>query len=211
MYLKKLLKYLIVILFSTMCFSQTKINRYEKNTKELKQFLDNYENPLKGNTVLVINYFSPNTGSYLWFFNESKSSFKGALTDEPYDLHAGIYLEDHGGLLEKNTFNDFAGGLSQPNYLLDYCFIDVQDKNGNPTFYLTYFMDSDGLDAKPLKVIVYTKKGTSFVKSKVTAWIPFQEEDKYRIEKDQNFNLLPQKIQNKALKILKDIKEKNII
>lgn len=205
----KLFILLIIVSFSTVCFSQNKINRYNKNTKELKNILNDYQSPLKGKTVLLINYFSPKVGSYLWFLNESESSLQGALTDKPYDLHAGIYLEDHGGLLEKVVFKDFAGGLSQPNYLLDYCLIE--DDNGNPTFYLTYFMDSDGLDAKPLKVIIYTRNGKIFTKSKITAWIPFQEEDKYRIDKDHSFNLLPTKTQNKALQILKDIKEKNII
>lgn len=44
-------------------------------------------------------------------------------------------------------------------YFINYCEVGDADKDGFPEFYLTYFGESDGLDAKPLKVIVYTKRG----------------------------------------------------
>lgn len=47
--------------------------------------------------------------------------------------------------------------------------IDVDD-NKSPKFYLTYFEESDGLDSKSLKVIVYSKEGKNFIKSKITTW-----------------------------------------
>jgi len=41
---------------------------------------------------------------------------------------------------------------------LDYCVAEDVDKNKSPEFYLTYFETSDELDAKALKIIVYSKK-----------------------------------------------------
>lgn len=93
-------------------------------------------------------------------------------------------------------------------YFINYCEVGDADKDGFPEFYLTYFGESDGLDAKPLKVIVYTKRGQKTLsKSKITGWIPYQEEDQYREERDANFNLLPKSIRLKAEKILKDAKK----
>ena len=77
----------------------------------------------------------------------------------PKDLYSGIFLEDHGGLIPQITFKDFAKDLGQPMYFINYCEVGDADKDGFPEFYLTYFGESDGLDAKPLKVIVYTKRG----------------------------------------------------
>lgn len=119
-----------------------------------------------------------------------------------------FFLEDHGGLIPQITFKDFAKDLGQPMYLINYCEVGDADKDGFPEFYLTYFGESDGLDAKPLKVIVYTKRGQKTLsKSKITGWIPYQEEDQYHEERDANFNLLPKAIRLKAEKILKDAKK----
>lgn len=182
--------------------AQDKSERIFPSQLKYKVLMDEPGNPLPGNPVLILNYFAEKEGSYLFFFNEIISKTKGALTDQPTDLYAGLYIEDHGGIKQLITFKDFAGILSQPNYLLDYCVAADADKNKSPEFYLTYFEDSDGLDAKPLKVIVYTKKSDAFVKSKVTAWIPYQTEDQLRTEKDENFKKLPQTIQKKAEELL---------
>ncbi|MGV0755103.1 hypothetical protein ACTS9E_05910 [Empedobacter brevis] len=203
--------FIFIFILSNMSFGQAKISRYTPKDQQFEKTIEDTGNPVHGMPVLIMNYFSPKTGSYLWYLNQNKSTMKGAITDNAYDLYSGIYLEDHGGLLEQITFKDFAGILSQPNYLLDYCLVEDMDKDGNPEFYLTYFMDSDGLDEKPLKVIVYTKKGKKITKAKVTAWIPFQPEDKYRIEKEEHFNKLPLSIQKKALSLLKEIKQRKII
>ncbi len=198
--MKSFLAGIAILLFCNNVFSQTKINKYHSSDLKFKEIIDEFGEPLKGKSLLIMNYFSTNTGSLYFFLNESKSKNNAFLTDEPKDLHAGIFLEDHGGLLEKITFKDFAVGLSQPVYLEEFCNIQDIDNNSYPEFYLMYFTESDGLDAKPLKLIIYTSsdKGKTYQKSKITAWIPFQPEDKLKIEKDSNFNNLDKKIQQKA-------------
>lgn len=190
---------------STLSFAQIRTGVYFSSDKKYKEIIDEVGNPLSGNPVMIVQSFVPNHGSYIWFLNESKAGKSSYLAETPKDLHAGIFLEDHGGLLQQVTFKDFAQGLAQPRYLVNFCEVGDADKNGFPEFYLTYFEESDGLDAKPLKVIVYTDMGgKTLSKSKITGWIPFQEEDQYREVKDANFSLLPKEIRLKAEKILKE-------
>lgn len=200
--------YLIILLTSISClsFGQDKIQRILPKQPIYIDLLDDLGNPLSGEPVLVLNYFAEKEGSYLFYFNEAKAKGESYLTPKPKDLHAGLYIEDHGGILELITFKDFAGPLSQPEYLLEYCITEDADKNKSPEFYLTYFEGSDGLDAKPLKIIVYSKNGKNFTKSKITAWIPFQPEDKYKVEKDENYKKLPKSIQIKAEQLLNKAK-----
>ncbi|PRD55983.1 hypothetical protein [Sphingobacterium gobiense] len=185
-------------------FAQIQTEVYFPADKKYTEIMEDLGNPLSGNPVMIVKTFVPNHGSYVWFLNESKAKNSAYFDNNPKDLHAGIFLEDHGGLLPQIVFKDFAVGLAQPKYLINSCEIGDANNDGFPEFYLTYFEESDGLDAKPLKVIVYTRlAGDKFSKSKVTAWIPFQLEDQYREEKDANFRLLPQDIGRKAEKILK--------
>lgn len=192
---------------SVLSFAQIRTGVYFSSDKKYNEIIEDVGNPLSGNPVMIVKSFVPNFGSYIWFLNESKSKNPAYLDESPKDLHAGIFLEDHGGLIPQISFKDFAGGLSQPKYLINFCEIGDANDDGFPEFYLTYFEESDGLDAKPLKVIVYTNLGEkTFTKSKITGWIPFQEEDQYREEKDPNFKLLPKAIRFKAEKIMKDAK-----
>ena len=199
-----MIKYLIIlIVFNSFAVcAQSKSERYAPDHSKYMKIMEEPGNPLPGNPLLIINYFAEKEGSYLFFLNEVKAKVNSGLSESPTDLYAGLYLEDHGGVLERVTFKDFAGLLSQPKYLLKYCVADDADDNKSPEFYLTYFEESDGLDAKPLKVIIYFKKDKIFVKSKLTAWIPFQPEDRLKIEKDENFKKLPQNIQKKANELL---------
>ena len=199
-------KILIFFLLNTFLFLFSQQQRWNENNTKYKSTLEELGNPLPGKPKLIINFFASKEGSYLFYLNENKAKSASYLSENPTDLYAGIYLEDHGGIIEQITFKDFAGPLSQPKYLLDYCQVADADNNSSPEFYLTYFTQSDGLDAKPLKIIIYTKTGKTFTKSKITAWIPFQPEDKYRIERDKNFEKLPKKIQAKAETMLKQIK-----
>lgn len=195
----------IACIFSVPTWSQIQTGVFFASDKRYIEILEDVGNPLMGSPVMIAKVFVPNYGSYLWFLNESKAKNEAFLDDNPKDLHAGIFIEDHGGLLQQITFKDFAKGLAQPNYLINYCEVGDANQDGFPEFYLTYFEESDGLDAKPLKVIVYTRlKGEAFSKSKITAWLPFQEEDSYREEKDVNFKLLPQEIRVKAEKLVKE-------
>ncbi|WP_313580523.1 hypothetical protein [Chishuiella sp.] len=195
----------ILSIISLLVNAQIETGVYFANDKKYNEIIEDLGNPLDGNPLMIVKTFVPNNGSYIWYLNEGKAKNKAFLNDNPKDLYAGIYIEDHGGIIPIITFRDFAKGLAQPKYLLNYCEVDDVDKDGFPEFYLTYFEESDGLDAKPLKVIIYTKTDNkNFLKSKITAWIPFQSEDEYYEEKDYNFNLISQKIQHKAKKILKE-------
>ncbi|GEM64136.1 hypothetical protein SF1_21180 [Sphingobacterium faecium NBRC 15299] len=197
----------VACLLSLSSFAQIQTAAYFSSDRKFDEIIEDLGNPLPGNPVMIVQSFVPNYGSYVWFLNESKAAQPAYLDDNPKDLHAGIFLEDHGGLISKITFKDFAKGLAQPKYLINYCEVDDANMDGFPEFYLTYFEESDGLDAKPLKVIVYTNRGgKTFSKSKITCWIPFQEEDQYREVKDANFNLLPKQIRLKAEKLLQDAK-----
>lgn len=207
MIIRKLLLVLPLFL-SVSCFAQIQTGVYFSSDKKFSKITEEFGNPLPGHPVMVVTTFVPNHGSYVWFLNESKAKHPALLDDEPKDLHAGIFLEDHGGLLPQITFKDFAQGLAQPTYLINYCEVGDANGDGFPEFYLTYFENSDGLDAKPLKVIVYTRVGgKTFSKAKLTGWIPFQEEDSYQEEKDANFNALPKAIRSHAEKIIKDAKK----
>lgn len=188
-------------------FAQIRTGVYFSSDKKYNEIREELGNPLPGNPVMIVTSFVSNHGSYVWYLNESKAEKDAYLDDNPKDLHSGIFLEDHGGLIPQITFKDFAKGLAQPRYLINYCEIGDADQDGFPEFYLTYFEESDGLDAKPLKVIIYTERGEKILsKSKITAWIPFQEEDQYREEKDENFKSLPKAIRLKAEKIVKEAK-----
>ena len=196
----------ILLLANASSFAQIETGIYDSTDKKYDEIIDELGNPLPGTPVVIAKIFVPDYGSYVWYLNESKSKNRSFLYENPKDLYAGIFVEDHGGLLAKITFKDFAEDLVQPRYLINFCEIVDADKDGFPEFYLTYFQESDGLDAKPLKVIVYTKKGKDFLKSKITAWIPFQPEDKYREVEDANFKSLPRKVQLRAENILKKAK-----
>ncbi|PRD47575.1 hypothetical protein [Sphingobacterium haloxyli] len=194
-------------MISVPSFAQLQTGIYFSSDKKFTEIIEDLGNPLPGNPVMIVKTFVPKHGSYVWFLNESKAKNSAYYDDNPKDLHAGIFLEDHGGILPQIAFNDFAAGLAQPKYLINSCEIEDANNDGFPEFYLTYFEESDGLDAKPLKVIVYTRLGgDKFSKSKITAWIPFQSEDQYREAKDTNFRLLPQDIRLKAEQILKKAK-----
>lgn len=123
------------------------------------------------------------------------------------NLRAYVLLADHGGYTERQKFQDFGNEVYWPVFIYDDCFIQDVDRNGDPEFYLTYFGQSDGLDAKPLKVIVYDShqmKGGKYIKAKTTAWYPAgNEDDKYRIEYDEAWLALPDVIKNKTNEILK--------
>ncbi len=194
-------------LLSVSSFAQIRTEVYFSSDTKYHEIIEDVGNPLPGSPVMIVKSFVPNYGSYIWFLNDSKAKNPAYLDEQPKDLHSGIFVEDHGGLIQKMTFKDFAGGLVQPKYLLNLCEIDDANKDGFPEFYLTYFEESDGLDAKPLKVIVYTGLGKkAFTKSKITGWIPFQEEDEYHEVQDANFKLLPKEIRLRAEKTLKDAK-----
>ncbi|MNS40990.1 hypothetical protein D3C72_733320 [compost metagenome] len=185
----------------------------------------------KGNTALIINVEAPQWGYFKFVFKEKiikEEHFGGDSTDvyekqengeygvvrkdfnEPYqltvkNLFAYVLLEDHGGYVEKCKFQDFGNEVYWPEFQYDYCAAADEDNDGKPEFYLVYYGESDGLDAKPLKVIVYDK---DFDKYKATAYFPSgNKDDKYHVEYSENWKKLPKAVQLKGNSILKKFKE----
>ncbi|WP_313031917.1 hypothetical protein [Soonwooa sp.] len=85
--------FLIVLTFiSSFSFGQDKIQRILPRQPIYINLLDDLGNPLKGDPVLVLNYFAEKEGSYLFYFNEAKSKSESYLTENPKDPYAGLYI-----------------------------------------------------------------------------------------------------------------------
>lgn len=171
------------------------------------------------NVTMVVKVASE-YGHFIWIFEkERKEEIRNAGTSDAlsvkyHNLYANILLEDHGGTLAVAKFQDFGNEVYTPEFQYPYCRVDDADNDGMPEFYLTYFGFGDGLDAKPLKVIVYTSSHSNrkLEKSKATAWYPAgNEEDTYHVEYDTNWAKLPRAIQLRGKKILNDIKNKKVV
>lgn len=133
-------------------------------------------------------------------------------------LYAFVLQEQPGGQsIERIQFKDFGNVVYWPDYVLDLCAIEDADKDGKPEFYLTYFGDSDGLDAKELKQIVYTMPANAqdkLVKSKATAYYPVDIGDEtdpqtYHETFDHNWKALHRAIQQKSKYLMLQYKKKN--
>lgn len=128
------------------------------------------------------------------------------VTYEMKNLRAYILLADHGGYDRIQKFQDDGNEVYWPYFLYDDCYIKDADGDGHPEFYLTYFGQSDGLDSKPLKVIVYDSnqnEGEEFLKAKATAWYPAGNEDaQYNVDYDAAWLSLPDAIKKTTKTIL---------
>lgn len=171
------------------------------------------------NATMVVKVGS-SYGHFIWIFEkERKEEIRNVGTSDAFsvkyhNIYANLLVEDHGGTLLMAKFQDFGNEVYSPEFQYPYCQVDDADHDGSPEFYLTYFGSSDGLDAKPLKVIIYTasQSARKFEKSKATAWYPAgNEEDTYHVEYDANWKKLPSLVQARGLKILKDIKNKKVV
>jgi len=141
----------------------------------------------------------------------SHSEMKGLPTDtfllSDHDIYAFVRVPDHGGMVTKVKFQDFGNVVYYPEFDFERCSISDENNDGYPEFYLSYMGESDGLDAKPYKQIVYTMQnsanGVTFVKSKATAYYPAgNEDDEYRVEYDANWKALSLPIRTKSQSIL---------
>jgi hypothetical protein len=137
------------------------------------------------------------------------AEMKGKPTDttlySEHDLYAFVLVPDDGGVVTIAKFQDFGNEVYWPEFDLGNCSVSDENNDGNPEFYLSYMGESDGLDAKPYKQIVYTipHNGTSLLKSKATAHYPAgNEDDQYIIEYDANWKALSKAIQKKSNDIL---------
>lgn len=208
-----------------------------KYEKEIVDFNYSYEKELYGKTTMIIHAES-NVGFFEFIFKKKVRSivrYGGNYSDvygtkadgsfgvvsksynEPYtisqhDLYAFILLHDHGGFIEKVKFQDFGNEVYWPEFDYPNCTISDEDKDGCPEFYLSYMGNSDGLDAKPYKQIIYTYANGkyTFIKSKATAYYPAgNEEDTYHVDFDSNWKSLPKAIQQKSIKIIQDYRQKH--
>ena len=139
-----------------------------------------------------------------WKHAEMKGKPQDTLMQSEHHLYALVLLHDHGGLLEKIKFQDFGNEVYWPEFDYKNCSVSDEDKDGKPEFYLSYFGNSDGLDAKPHKQIVYTyQQNGNISKAKATALYPAgNEEDEYQLIYDTAWKALPKAIQEKSKRIL---------
>lgn len=218
------MRFIIILLLLSVSLAANAINKpvveylYKKDAA-YGEILDEFWGGGRNATMVVT--VGSNYGHFLWIFEKErkeeirKISSSDSTVVKYHNIYAYILIEDHGGTLERAKFQDFGNEVYSPEFQYPYCQVDDADNNGMPEFYLTYFGSSDGLDAKPLKVIVYTANKAvrnTFEKSKATAWYPGgNEEDVYHVEYDANWNKLPKTIQARGMKILNEIKSKNIL
>ncbi|NRS90808.1 hypothetical protein HNQ02_003755 [Flavobacterium sp. 7E] len=170
----------------------------------------------KGQTKLILKY-NKSTENIVYFIFKEKVVSQNVYekdTISTKNLYAYIYEKNKNELKQKIKFQDFGNELYSPIFFYDYCIIDDANKDGIIEFYLSYYGESDGLDAKPLKVIIYTQDNliSEFKKSKTTAFYPAgNENDSYYLDYDSNWKNLPESIKTKSKAILNEIKNKKII
>lgn len=151
-----------------------------------------------------------NTTTKKWNLTESSNLYPSkkeqaidTTTYSTHHLYAIILAHDHGGVVEKVLFQDFGNEIYWPEFDYKNCSISDENKDGIPEFYLTYIGNSDGLDAKPLKQIIYSFTNKILEKSKATAYMPAgNEDDTFYIEYDTNWKKLSKAIQTKSQKII---------
>ena len=208
---------LLLLLFQSMLlFGQYKVLEttyyYPKDAKEFEgkttypyEDVGGYVQAKYGNTTKIIAA----KGGFGTFYFVFKKKTKDTEDPADRDLHAFVLVEDHGGLLEKARFQDFGNPLYWPEFDYPNCFIDDADHDGLPEFYLSYLGESDGLDAKPYKQIVYhfpraVQHGV-LIKAKATAYYPAgNEEDVYQIKFDTLWKEMPEDVKGRSKKVLKD-------
>jgi len=217
----KIIQILLINMFATISYAQENLNFqyiFKKDTDSYREIID--KNWDQSKNVTMILKADIGSAHYLWFFEkENKVDVKGGAgelsTIKYHNLKANLMLEDHTGLIQIARFQDFGNEVYTPEFQYPYCLADDADKDGKPEFYLTYLGASDGLDEKPLKVIIYSASNLNhdkYTKSKATAWYPGgNENDVYHVEYDANWNKLPIAIQERGLKILNDIRVQNVL
>jgi len=178
---------------------------FKKEILKLSRILD-YEN------TSVSEVFDFKTKN--WKLTEDSNPYPTTNTEvvdsinfSEHNLYALIVAHDHGGIIQKAKFQDFGNVVYWPEFDYPNCSISDENKDGIPEFYLSYFGNSDGLDAKPYKQIVYTFNNKNIEKSKATSYYPSGNEgDSYHIDFDENWKKLSILIQKKSQKLIKDHK-----
>lgn len=165
---------------------------FKKNIRKLSNYGGNYSDVYgiqkNGNYGVVEKYY-----------NEP-------FTISEHNLYAFIIENKNNVLIKKITFQDFGNEVFWPEFDYSNCSISDENQDGMPEFYLSYMCESDGLDAKPFKQIIYTfdtKNQTKLIKSKTTAYYSAGNEgETYKTESDFNWNKLPKLIRFKSKLIL---------
>lgn len=154
-----------------------------------------------------------------WLHEEgtwSHAEMQGAPTDTTtysiHNLYCLIVQATSTGMVEKGRFQDFGNEVYWPEFDYPSCSISDEDRDGIPEFYLSNMCNSDGLDAKPYKQLVYTltdKSGT-ISKAKATAFYPAgNEEDTYHVEYDTSWQKMSVPVQRKSRRIIDNHKKAN--
>ncbi|MGQ7852921.1 hypothetical protein ACUN24_01595 [Pedobacter sp. WC2501] len=165
--------------------------------------LEHYIFAFKENIIKISNHGGDSVDVYGLDNKPVRKDYVEPVSDTTKMLSAFIIKEQNNKYIKKSTFQDSGSELYYPTFEYKYCLVDDIDNDGQPEFYLTYFGESDGLDAKPLKVITYYQ----FKKVKATAYYPAgNEEDEYYVDYDKNWKTLPKIIQKKVNHILESRK-----
>jgi len=142
-------------------------------------------------------------GVYTFIMSEQRAA-ASTPEFEAHHIFAFCGLNDHGGLLPMFRMRDFANEVYWPKFIYEESGPADMDNDGRAEYYLVYHADSDGLDAKPVKVLVYW----NFKKYKATAYYPAgNPEDRYRIEYDAGWQKLPRPVAQKAESILAKLRK----
>lgn len=104
----------LLLLSSCIAFGQEKMERIAPQDHRFLDILGELGNPLLGRPIMVVNYRVIHEGSCLFYLNEANAKNLSYFIEKPYDLRAGVYLEDHGILLEQITFKELTGHLHNP-------------------------------------------------------------------------------------------------
>lgn len=113
----------------------------------------------------------------------------------------------NGVLKEEWRFKDFGNPIYWPRFYLNDSGILDGEADDVPKYVIAYFGSSDGLDAKPLKIITYIEG----VKYKATALYPAGNEgDVYHIIYDQNWKKMPKSMQIYVSNLFRKLKPFNL-
>lgn len=140
-----------------------------------------------------------------WSRHELKGEPKDTVVYSIHNLRCLILKKSAAGITEVARFQDYGNEVYWPEFDYPSCSISDEDRDGLPEFYLSYMGNSDGLDAKPYKQLVYTVGAapTAAVKAKATAYYPAgNEDDVYRVEYDQRWKQLPAPVRGKSKRLI---------
>jgi hypothetical protein len=170
------------------------------STYSAKDFLKTFKSVQISGVIQKVVHFESNTGSYFMVLSKKIAIDTEVEVDH---LHAYGFKEENGTLHEQWQFKDFGNPIYWPRFYLKQSGVVDKDQDGVPEYVVAYFGSSDGLDAKPLKIITYING----IKFKATALYPGGNEgEEYRIIYDTDWKLMPKSTQAYVNKLFKTLK-----